>query len=123
MNIDELKTYEGHQIGLEWLTHGDPASGFAWTDWILWIDDHQFYLGQDAKFVARVLGDDFAAFIHAAFDRVGLKGGELVDKDHDLLKASLAVGVVEGLCERWEQDGSDFLAAVPELEPWSLSTS
>ena len=41
--------------------------------------------------------------------------------DRDLLRASLAFGVVRGLEDRYATEGNDFFEALPGLEPWSLT--
>ncbi len=118
----ELRAHNGHDIDLGLMTTKGP--GFAATDWILAIDGRQFYLSRDCEFVERVLRQDFAAFLHAAFVRAGLGGDDLCDDepfDDDLLKASLAAGVVAGLCDEWGNDGRDFFAAAPALAPWALA--
>ncbi|HUU33438.1 MAG TPA: hypothetical protein VMW48_05205, partial [Vicinamibacterales bacterium] len=67
MTDDNIGRYGDHTIRLEY----DEVSlgGFAYTNWLLFVDGRPFYLGQDAKFVTRVLGQDFARFIHEAFVR------------------------------------------------------
>ena len=118
-SLEELHDHDGHRIDLDWMTTG--GDGFATTDWVLFVDGRQFYLGQDSLFVEQVLGRDFAGFISAAFDRAGATESD--ECDDELLKASLAAGVVEGLCWSWTAEGRDFLAAVPELGVWSLAAA
>jgi len=113
----ELRDHHGHRIDLDWMTTG--GDGFAVTDWILFVDGRRFYLGQESIFVRQVLEQDFAAFIAAAYDRAGITEDD--DYEDGLLKASLAVGVVEGLCRSWAAEGRDFLTAVPELGEWALA--
>jgi len=70
MTDDNIGRYGDHTIRLEY----DEVSlgGFAYTNWLLFVDGRPFYLGQDAKFVTRVLGQDFARFIHEAFVRADI---------------------------------------------------
>jgi len=126
MKAEDLELYEGHKISLEW--EAIDLGGFAYTNWILFVDGNLFYLGQDAKFVARVLGRDFAEFIREAFDRAGIL--EPTDRklagdfDRDLLRASLAVGIIEGLEQvlpAIEEDASVF-DALATLEPWTFGS-
>jgi hypothetical protein len=84
------------------------------------------YLGQDGRFVRQVLGQDFAAFIHEAFRRARIDKQSpsqrlAGDFDGDLLRASLAYGVVQGLEDRYATEGNDFFEVLPGLEPWSLT--
>lgn len=98
----------------------------SYTDWVLFVDECMLYLGQDARFVRQVLGQDFAASIHEAFKWAALEalppGPKLEgDFDGDLLRASLAYGVVLGLRDRYARHGEDFFETLPGLEPWSLT--
>ena len=121
---EDFSQYAGHAIRLEY----EQASrdGVAYTDWVLFVDERMLYLGQDGRFVSQVLGQDFSAFIHGAFRRAGIT--ELApsrrlagDFDPDLLRASLARGVVEGLSQRYATEGEDFFEALQGLDPWSLT--
>lgn len=121
-NTANLATYDGHPIRLEWETV--DLGGFAYTNWLLFVDGNLFYLGQDAKFVARVLGRDFAEFIREAFNRAGILEPE--DRklaglfDHDLLRASLAWGIVDVLVDVLEAGGG--IDAFAGLEPWAFGS-
>jgi hypothetical protein len=121
---DDLSQYAGHPIRLEY--EQVSGGGVVRTDWVLFVDERMLYLGHDGMFVAQVLGQDFAAFIHAAFQRAGID--ELpperllaADFDGDLLRASLAYGAVQGLEARYAAEGDDFFAVLADLEPWSLT--
>lgn len=118
-----LSQYGEHTINLEY--EQINMGGFAYTNWILFVDGYLFYLGQDAKFVVRVLGQDFAQFIHEAFGRAGIDApieAKLAgDFDRDLLRASLAAGIVRGLDDIYSDQGKDFFEALNGLEAWSLS--
>jgi hypothetical protein len=118
-----LSLYGDHSISLEY----EPVNmgGYAYTNWLLFVDGHTFYLGQDAKFVRRVLGQDFAQFLHEAFERADIDA-PIEDKlagnfDRDLLRASLAAGIVRGLDDIYSDQGEDFFEALDGLEAWSLS--
>jgi hypothetical protein len=120
----DLSTYGDHKIALEYETI--DLGGFAYTNWLLFVDDRLFYLGQDAKFVARVLGVDFAQFLHTAFRRAGIttEAGPLLagDFDRDALRASLAWGIVDVLVSSYDDRGEDFFEALQGFEAWSLAT-
>jgi hypothetical protein len=121
---EDFSQYAGHRIRLEY----EQASrgGVVYTDWVLFVDERMLYLGQDGRFVSQVLGQDFAAFIHGAFQRAGIDqlapsrrlAGDL---DRDLLRASLAHGIVQKLEGVYSDQGEDFFEALPGLEPWSLT--
>jgi hypothetical protein len=121
---EDFSLYAGHAIRLEYeQAHRD---GVVYTDWVLFVDERMLYLGQDAMFVRRALGQDFAAFIHSAFRRAGIDalppGQRLAgDFDRSLLRASLAYGIVQGLAGMYADLGQDFFEALPGLEPWSLT--
>ena len=121
---EDFSQYAGHPIRLEY----EQASrgGVVYTDWVLFVDERMLYLGQDGRFVRQVLGQNFAAFIHEAFRRAGITTLSLSprlagDFDPDLLRASLARGVVQGLSDRYATQGEDFFEALPGLDPWSLT--
>jgi len=121
---EDFSEYAGHAISLEY----EQASrgGVLYTDWVLFVDERMLYLGQDARVVRQVLGQDFGAFICEAFRRAGIAtlfpherhAGEF---DRDLLRASLAYGVVQGLRDRYATEGEDFFEVLQGLEPWSLT--
>lgn len=121
---EDFRQYAGHPIRLEY--EQARRGGVVFTDWVLFVDERMLYLGQDGRFVRQVLGQDFGAFIHSAFRRAGIDtlfpsqrlAGDL---DRDLLRASLAYGVVRGLEDRYATGGEDFFEALPGLEPWSLT--
>ena len=123
MKALDLREYEGHAIGLAW--EEARLDTYVRTNWVLTVDDCTFRLGQDAKFVSGVLHRDFAEFIHAAFLRAGIiesTPAKLAgDFDHDLLRTSLAVGIVEELQAIFGERGEDFLGAFQELDPLALS--
>jgi len=116
--------YSDHRISLEY--EQVNLGGFAYTNWLLFVDGRLFYLGQDAKFVTRVLGQDFAGFIREAFVRAGIDApaSRLLTADFNTnrLRASLAAGIVRGLDDIFSEQGQDFfeLVASGELEPWSF---
>jgi hypothetical protein len=119
---EDFSQYSGHPIRLEY----EQASrgGVVYADWVLFVDERMLYLGQDGGFVSQVLGQDFAAFIHEAFRRAGIttssRSPHLAgDFDGDLLRASLAYGVVQGLKDRYATEGEDFFEALQGLDPWS----
>ena len=121
---DDFSRYAGHPIRLEY--EQARRDGVVYTDWVLFVDERMLYLGQDGRFVRQVLGQDFAAFIHEAFRRAGITTSSQSprlagDFDPDLLRASLARGVVEGLSERYATEGEDFFEALQGLAPWSLT--
>ena len=121
---EDFSQYAGHPIRLEY--EQARRGGVVFTDWVLFVDERMLYLGQDGMFVRQVLGQDFAAFIHEAFHRAGIDtlfpSQRLAgDFDRDLLRASLAYGVVRGLEDRYATEGKDFFEALPGLEPWSLT--
>jgi hypothetical protein len=114
----------GHPIRLEY--EQVSRGGFVCTDWVLFVDERMLYLGRDDPFVRQVLGRDFAAFIHEAFRRAGIEelspGDTLAgDLDRELLRASLAYGVVRGLEGRYAARCEDFFESLPGLKPWSLT--
>ena len=124
MTPKDLTQYAGHPIRLEY----EQASrgGVVYTDWVLFVDERMLYLGMDSMFVRQVLGQDFAAFIHDAFQRARIDRQPLSqrladDFDGDLLRASLAFGVAQGLAVRYATEGEDFFEALHGLEPWSLT--
>jgi hypothetical protein len=118
-----LSLYGDHSISLEY--EQINMGGYAYTNWVLFVDGHLFALGQDAKFVRRVLGQDFAQFLHEAFERADIDApieAKLAgDFDRDLLRASLAAGIVRGLDDIYSDQGEDFFEALDGLEAWSLS--
>jgi hypothetical protein len=121
---EDFSQYAGHTIRLEY--EQVSRGGLACTDWVLFVDEHMLYLGHDAMFVRQVLGQDFAAFIHEAFRRAGiatLPPSERLagDFDRDLLRASLACGVVQGLNDSYAIEGEDFFEVLHGLDPWSLT--
>ena len=116
----DFSQYEGHPIRLEY----EQASrdGVVYTDWVLFVDERMLYLGQDGRFVRQVLGQDFGAFIHEAFRRAGITTSSQSprlagDFAPDLLRASLARGVVEGLSERLRHRGRGLLRGAPGPRP------
>jgi hypothetical protein len=124
MTAEDFSEYGGHPIRLEY-EHASRG-GVVYTDWVLFVDEYMLYLGQDALFVRQVLGQDFAAFIHAAFQRAGIDKVApsrrlLGDFDGDLLRASLAQGIVQGLDHAYSARGEDFFEALQGLDPWSLT--
>jgi hypothetical protein len=121
---EDLSQYAGHQIRLEY--EQANRGGVVSTDWVLFVDERMLYLGQDGRFVRQVLGRDFGAFIHDAFRRARIttssQGARLAgDFDRDLLRASLAFGVVRGLEDCYATEGEDFFEVLPALDPWSLT--
>ena len=123
---EDLSQYAGHQIRLEY--EQARRDGVALTDWVLFVDERMLYLGQDGRFVRQVLGRDFAAFLHEAFRRAGITTSYqrphlAGDLDGDLLRASLAHGVVQGLSDGYAARGEDFFEALQGLDPWSLTVA
>ena len=123
MTPEDFSRYAGHSIRLEY--EQAIRGGVVYTDWVLFVDEHMLYLGVDSMFVRQVLGQDFAAFIHDAFrrariDRQALSQRLAGDVDCDLVRASLALGVVQGLAVRYATGDEDFFEALHGLEPWSL---
>jgi len=87
---EDFSQHAGHPIRLEY--EQARRDGVVYTDWVLFVDERMLYLGQDARFVRQVLGQDFAAFIHEAFRRAGIttssQGPRLAgDFDPDLRRA------------------------------------
>ncbi len=122
MDADDLRDYAGHTIDLTFGPAHHNADG--WTVWELQVDWRTFHLGQDGRFVERVLGLDFAQFISEAFKRAGLTGNvpKLVgDFDEALLRASLAFGVVARLDHIYWERCESFFEAVDKMDPWALS--
>lgn len=121
---EDFSQYAGHPIRLEY--EQARRDGVVCTDWVLFVDERMLYLGQDARFVRQVLGQDFAAFIQEAFRRAGITTSSsrprlAGDFDHDLLRASLARGVVHGLSDSYAIEGEDFFEVLRGLDPWSLT--
>jgi len=121
---EDFGKYAGHRIRLEY--EQVSRDGLSCTDWVLFVDERMLYLGVDSMFVRQVLEQDFAAFIHEAFRRARIDKQSpsqrlAGDFDGDLLRASLAYGVVQGLEDRYATKGNDFFEALPGLEPWSLT--
>jgi len=124
MTERDISLYGEHKVSLEY--ENVSQDGFAYTNWLLFVDGRPFYLGQDSKFVIRVLGRNFGQFIHEAFERAGLEATparELDAAQRDLLRVSLAAGVVRGLDDLFSDQGEDFFEAAEHgLEPWTFAT-
>jgi len=124
ITAEDFGKYAGHRIRLEY--EQVRRDGLSCTDWVLFVDERMLYLGVDSKFVRQVLGQDFAAFIHEAFRRARIDKQSpsqrlAGDFDGDLLRASLAYGVVRGLEDKYATEGGNFFEAIHGLEPWSLT--
>ena len=124
ITAEDFGKYAGHRIRLEY--EQIRRDGLSCTDWVLFVDERMLYLGVDSKFVRQVLGQDFAAFIHEAFRRARIDKRSpsqrlAGDFDGDLLRASLAYGVVQGLEDKYATEGEDFFEAILGLELWSLT--
>jgi hypothetical protein len=121
---EDFSEYAGHAIRLEY--EQPRRDGVVYTDWVLFVDERMLYLGQDGRFVRYVLGQDFGAFVREAFLRAGITNASerphlVGDFDHDLLRASLAYGVVRGLEDNYATEGEDFFEVLHGLKPWSLT--
>jgi hypothetical protein len=127
MKPENLGEYRGHRVTLDWREGGIEELRIAWTDWLLCIDEQTFYLGQDTRFVEDVLDCDYADFVAAAHRRadliVPLGSPAGTDYDDELLKATLAAGVLDALEALYRERGEEFLEVVGELDPWALTAN
>lgn len=84
------------------------CGGFGWTEAVLYADGRMFYLGQDAKFVERVLGESYPLFMQGVFD--DMKHGA---SPEDAFLTAVLVSL--------DLDEEDFIESLADVEPWGLA--
>ena len=94
-------------------------TAYGGYDWILWLPrtlkhgPRSFYLGQDRKFVCRVLGMSVTAVVKEVRSRLGYveQGNETLNMDSVRVRQAIAAFIIEM---------AGGLRAVRKLEAWGL---
>lgn len=82
--------------------------GFSWVEWQLHIPGRMFYLGQDIKFVERVLGAEYDDFVM-----------DVVRMVRDGVKIEDAIPEV--IMDTLDLTEDEFIESLQDVEPWGLA--
>lgn len=82
--------------------------GFSWVEWVLRVGPRSWYLGQDVKFVERVLGADYDAFVY-----------DVVRMVNDGVRIEDAIPEV--IIDTLDLTEDEFIDSLNDVEPWGLA--